>query len=1467
MTDRPSKSTPDDQDLQATIPVHRVAADAHDLQATVPACSQPIDPDQASTLAPSNRPVVDPGESPTIAPVSRVAVQDQDFAATVPAKGWDSAATLPASAPASGSGPSTDDTLPIEFNRATAAISRPAASAATLDPEATVIDQIKAARASAARQELAGHEAATLPATSVGNAAKTSSFAPNDVATQIGTSASGSGQQGATGSFAQAGTQAHFSASFSRTGTRMGRTRVNGKLHVTDQQLDERLQLSRTSVLTDMAAARGGEAVPKGLQKLVTDQGTDARYHVSRPLASGGMGAVLHIEDNDFRRGAAMKVIHGKFANDPQMLERFLAEAQVTAQLEHPNIVPIHDMGVMPDGSLYFTMKLIEGLSLGDVVKTQRIFRGLITRDEYIAEKEHNELKKPAESRKSKEKISIDYAEDFAIGEGLAKRFTVAETLLMFLKVLDGVGFAHSRGVIHRDIKPDNVMLGAYGEVLVVDWGIAKVLKKADRDNEFVKRIEKEVVSLRDADAISATMTGSAMGTLFYMPPEQARGELELIDGRSDVYALGATLYELLCLKRCLEVKSLPEALAAITTGDWIPLDRQAPELDKDLIAIVHRSMALNPDRRYADCPAFAEDIRRFLAGQAVLARKRNLIERVGAWVAAHKRQVQMSAVGVVLVGAAIGGTITWYNHERQALGESKLAEATNKFEQAHRSNDLDGLQESLTILATAAGFLDRDQRVAELKQTISLAINEQKAALAAVAAAQRKIDTAKEQFAEAQKQSDESRYVEAEASLSAALRNDPGNAEYDKARQKVRDLLGNQQRKEQQDRARDLRKKGDEVLVKAGQLDRADDQVVALLDLVKKNYDKLEGLPEVDGTQVQLERFTTLRIEAEQARKRKQLAAEASPLKTDVRKQIAEGKFAVARASLEQARGKTPEDKDLDVLLTNLITLEAKATEDERTKEARKLADQAVQSATGADAAGKYDEALASIALAMTHVPNDKAASDLKILVVDHRRTAATAARLQQAVAAADATLVKVRAAQHAADNEYRKSIDAQAQVAQLERELGRAAIAKKQPLFAAVTAVKTARAAFEQNWSEAESLATGALAGFAEFPTDPKAAEVRKSLCHLYVVRLQDARRNHIASSITTFTNLIRRTDPDGSFKRVLDNVGQITLAGKPAAPVTAKLLIEGPDTRLVSSGEAKTLEVGKALDLPAGSWELRSGDQLISVVIDGGENRTVAWPTNLPVIPGIRLAYVPAHGAQKAFLLGTTEVTVGQYVDFLKNPKVFSELVKQFRDGFDTGTYVSMRHVPTTVKDGREVPMYIRRFPNADDPGKLDKIEPLDDPQLPIGKNTRKDAEAYCAWLSSTTGLKVRLPKAREWQFAADGADDRRTYPWGPFFVPQFTASSLSVGAEGVAMKAVSFPTDVGPFGHYDLAGNQREWLGDIESDSPLAAGANGGLIAGGSYSSDNPILFTTTYTESVPPEAAYEPIGFRILVELP
>ena len=376
----------------------------------------------------------------------------------------------------------------------------------------------------------------------------------------------------------------------SRVGTgsftgRATRTRLNLNLPAEAQQIDLKLQSSRSSVLADMSATRSQSRnpLPPAVQKLVESQGHEGRYSVNRPLAAGGMGAVLHIEDHDFGRPAAMKIIKAQYANNPEALERFLAEAQITAQLEHPNIVPMHDLGVMADGTVFFTMKLIEGRSLGGEIKL------------------------------------LKSTEDTPDVVNARARWTIDEKLLVFLKVLDGVGFAHGMGVVHRDLKPDNIMLGPHGEVLVVDWGIAKAMGQPEAESGH----GRSVSTLRDHVASSATLTGSAMGTLFYMPPEQAGGDLDNIDARSDVYALGATLYELLSLRRSIEGQSQAELLAKVIQGDVTPLEQAAPTLPVDLVAVVKRAMAFKSQDRYPTCAAMADDLRRFLAGHAVAARKR----------------------------------------------------------------------------------------------------------------------------------------------------------------------------------------------------------------------------------------------------------------------------------------------------------------------------------------------------------------------------------------------------------------------------------------------------------------------------------------------------------------------------------------------------------------------------------------------------------------------------------------------------------------------------------------------------------------------------------------------------------------------------------------------------------------------------------------------------------------------------
>jgi hypothetical protein len=271
-------------------------------------------------------------------PPKSVPTDAEDHNATVPAKGWDDAATIPAAKPPPGSGINMDATVPANLNV------RHNAQDETVVTEKPVV----------------GNEA-TLLGTPVESAGKGDATLPATQATAL------YGEQKSSAPSSTSGMSK--SSALSRSYTRTGRTRINMNLPSDARELDEKLQLSRTSVLSDMATARiakgEGDDLPPGIKKLIEQQGTEGRYAVDRPLAAGGMGAVLQIDDHDFRRPAAMKVILSRFTKSPEATERFLAEAQVTAQLEHPNIVPIHDWGVMDDGTLYFTMKLIEGMSLG----------------------------------------------------------------------------------------------------------------------------------------------------------------------------------------------------------------------------------------------------------------------------------------------------------------------------------------------------------------------------------------------------------------------------------------------------------------------------------------------------------------------------------------------------------------------------------------------------------------------------------------------------------------------------------------------------------------------------------------------------------------------------------------------------------------------------------------------------------------------------------------------------------------------------------------------------------------------------------------------------------------------------------------------------------------------------------------------------------------------------------------------
>jgi serine/threonine-protein kinase len=228
--------------------------------------------------------------------------------------------------------------------------------------------------------------------------------------------------------------------------------------------------------------------------------GSGLRYSILRPHAKGGLGEIFVARDEELRREVALKEIQEKYADHPESRARFLLEAEITGGLEHPGIVAVYGLGHYSDGRPFYAMRFIRGDSLKEAIQ-----------------------------RYHKEKPTLPAGE---------RVLRLRQLLGRFVDVCQAVAYAHSRGVVHRDLKPGNVMLGKYGETLVVDWGLAKATGKAD-----VELTEGLLVSSADS---ALTKAGRAMGTPAYMSPEQATGQLDQLGPRSDVYSLGATMYCLL---------------------------------------------------------------------------------------------------------------------------------------------------------------------------------------------------------------------------------------------------------------------------------------------------------------------------------------------------------------------------------------------------------------------------------------------------------------------------------------------------------------------------------------------------------------------------------------------------------------------------------------------------------------------------------------------------------------------------------------------------------------------------------------------------------------------------------------------------------------------------------------------------------------------------------------------------------
>ncbi len=315
-------------------------------------------------------------------------------------------------------------------------------------------------------------------------------------------------------------------------------------------------------------------------------RGGAGRYVDLGVLGEGAMGVVLRVRDVELNRAVAMKTLRPERQGSPRAVARFLAEAQATAQLQHPGIVPVHDVGVLEDGRLYYTMREVRGRSL-------------------------------------REAMGVAWRE----GEPGLRR-----VVGLVRQAADAVGYAHARGVVHRDLKPDNVLVGMHGEVLVVDWGLARVASDEEGEVEI------------DGAGMWATRMGTVAGTPAYMAPEQAAGRPDRVGPWTDVWALGAILYEALCARPPYLGEDGAQVIARIRSEDPPPVAMYRGGAPPGLVTLVNKALSRDPAARFQDGRAVAEALADWLEGahrrdraRTEVARARHALDRARTACAAAR--------------------------------------------------------------------------------------------------------------------------------------------------------------------------------------------------------------------------------------------------------------------------------------------------------------------------------------------------------------------------------------------------------------------------------------------------------------------------------------------------------------------------------------------------------------------------------------------------------------------------------------------------------------------------------------------------------------------------------------------------------------------------------------------------------------------------------------------------------------
>jgi tetratricopeptide (TPR) repeat protein len=383
---------------------------------------------------------------------------------------------------------------------------------------------------------------------------------------------------------------------------------------------------------TEPPAAPSAPAAPLPAAARRADRFVLKKFH-----AKGGMGEVWLAADSDIGREVALKRM--RLGHEHQR-DRFLLEAQITGQLEHPGVVPVHELGVNEEGQPFYVMKFVHGRTLEKAIK------------EYHSDKPASDVPREVQQLR---------------------------LLEVFVDLCQTVAYAHSRGVLHRDLKPDNVMLGEYGETLVLDWGLAKVLGQPETAGGASS------LPVRYSGESQETQAGTVQGTPSYMAPEVADGRTTEVDQRSDVYLLGGTLYQILTGKRPRKGDKLSEVIEMARTRPPVPPRKIKPDVPRALEAICQKALAHRREDRYPSAQALADDLHRYLAGEPVSAYREPFWEQAWRWARKHRRALGSAVAAALIVTAALMGYGKLREADRLRVAAEQEAGQFRERDQARR--------------------------------------------------------------------------------------------------------------------------------------------------------------------------------------------------------------------------------------------------------------------------------------------------------------------------------------------------------------------------------------------------------------------------------------------------------------------------------------------------------------------------------------------------------------------------------------------------------------------------------------------------------------------------------------------------------------------------------------------------------------------------------------------------------------